>query len=203
MSLPYRGLAALLVLPLALSPSGPLAAQVTWTGHLGATATSTMVTDQIIESIHLKPGIQPSLNLAASYPLKGRAHMSALGELQVTTGTLRREEGGSSTDLASMRTVSLLTGLEGHLAGPVRLRAGAGIISYVTSEKASIFQDGNPTRFTAMLGLEYRRPLNSRYTLSGLLRYDFHTFMTRQLQNNGYTGYQAVHRVMVGVGVSK
>jgi hypothetical protein len=54
-----------------------------------------------------------------------------------------------------------------------------------------------------MGGIEYRYRLSPVYVISALARYDFHTFMTRQLQENGYTGYQAVHRVMVGVGVSR
>jgi hypothetical protein len=203
MSLPRFRLAVLLAVSLAVSSSQPLAAQVSWTGHLGVTATSTMVTDQIIESIHLKPGIEPTLNLMASIPLQAKTPVSALAELQVTTGTLRRDDGSHKTDLASMRTTTILIGLAGHLAGPLHFRSGIGLISYATTEKASIFQEGTPTRFAAMGGIEYQYRLTSKYTLSALARYDFHTFMTRQLENNGYTGYQAVHRVMVGVGVSK
>ena len=39
--------------------------------------------------------------------------------------------------------------------------------------------------------------------LSGLVRYDVHGFTTKQLQTSGYTGSQIVHRVTVGVGVSR
>ncbi|MBW8773003.1 MAG: hypothetical protein JF590_06925 [Gemmatimonadetes bacterium] len=120
-----------------------------------------------------------------------------------TTSTLQSHEGGKTTDLASMRTFSLTAGIAAHLAGPVRYHAAAGLISYATSEKASIFQDGAPVRAAATLALEYRRPLGARHTLSGLLRYDVHSFTTKQLSSSGYTGGQIVHRVMVGVGVSR
>ena len=204
MSLLHRGLAALLVLPLVLSPSRPLTAQVAWTGRLGATLTSTMVTDQITaSSIHLKPGIAPTLGIEASMPLRTKTPVDATFELQATTATLRSEEGGKTTDLASMRTFALTGGISAHMIGPVRYRAAAGFISYFTSEKASIFQDGVPIRPAATLALEYRRRLSNAYTLSGMLRYDIHSFTTKQLQNSGYTGGQIVHRVTVGVGVSR
>ena len=163
-----------------------------------------MVTDQITAStIHLKPGLAPTLGIEASLPLKTKTPVNVTFELVATTSTLQSHEGGKTTDLASMRTFALTGGISAHLAGPVRYRAAAGFISYATSEKASIFQDGAPIRPAATLALEYRRPLNARYTLSALLRYDVHGFTTKQLQNNGYTGSQIVHRVMVGVGVSR
>ena len=204
MSFPHRGLAALLVLPLVVSPSRPIAAQVTWTGHLGATLTSTMVTDQVTAStIHLKPGLAPTLGIEASLPLKTKTPIDATFELVATTGTLQSHEGGNSIDLASMRTFALAAGISAHMIGPVRYRAAAGFISYLTSEKASIFQDGAPIRPAATLALEYRRRLTSVYMLSGLVRYDVHGFTTKQLQTSGYTGSQIVHRVTVGVGVSR
>jgi len=204
MSLSHRGLAALLVLPLVLSPSRPLAAQVTWTGHLGAILTGNMVTDQVTATaIHLKPGIAPTLGVEAALPLKTKTPVDAIFELVATTSTLQSHEGGKTTDLASMRTFVLTAGISAHMIGPVGYRAGVGFISYATSEKASVFQDGTSMRPVAMLGLEYRRRLTPVYTLSGLVRYDVHGFTTKQLQNNGFTGSQIVHRVMVGVGVSR
>lgn len=202
MSFSHRELALLLLL--AARPPDRLNAQVTWTGHLGATLTSAMVTDQVTAtSIHLKPGISPTLGVEASLPLRTKTPVNASFELVATTGTLQSHEGGKITDLASMRTFALTAGISGHVASGLSLRAGVGFISYLTSEKASVFQDGVPTRPAATLALEYRRPLNGKYTFSGLVRYDMHGFTTKQLESSGYTGSQIVHRVMVGVGVSR
>ena len=199
----YRKQLAPALLVLALWPTVPVAAQVTWSGHLGATWTGTMVTDQVSGSIKLAPGIAPTLTLGASFPLKTKTPVDASVELQTTTSTLRRTENDIKTDLASMRTFALTAGISGRVIGPLRYRAAAGLISYLTTEQESIFQDGNPTRPVGQLGLEYRHPLSLRYTLTGMLRYDFHGFTTKQLETNGYTGTQMVHRVMVGVGVSR
>jgi hypothetical protein len=202
MSLPHRELA--LVLLLVAGPTDRLSAQVTWTGRLGATLTSSMVTDHVTATpLELKPGITPTLGVEASLPLKTKTPVNATFELMATTGTLQRHERGATVDLASMRTFAITAGLSGHVAPMVTLRGGAGFISYLTSERTSVFQDGVPLRPAATVALEYRRALNSVYTLSGLVRYDVHGFTTKQLENSGYSGSQIVHRVMVGVGVSR
>ena len=188
----------------ALGPTGPLAAQVSWSGRLGATYTTSMVTDRLgTEKIELAPGVSPALTIEAALPLHTKTPLSALFGLQATTGTLRRTEGGSTTDLAGMRTFALTVGVRAKFMGPVSWRAGAGIVSYATSEKASIFQDGTPTRLLATAGIEYRRPLTRGYTLTGVLGYDAHGFTTEQLKSSGYTGSQLVNRVTLSVGVSR
>jgi hypothetical protein len=189
---------------LALWPTSPLAAQVSWSAHLGATMTTTMVTDQLgTNGIKIAPGVSPSLGLEASFPLHTKTPVDASFELQATTATLQRTEGGATTDLASMRTFALTGGIRGRIVSTIYWRAGAGLVSYVTSEKASVFQDGAPTRFLATAGVEYRRRLTPVYSLSGMVRYDLHGFTTEQLRSSGYTGSQMVHRVMIGVGVSR
>lgn len=189
---------------LALGPAGPLAAQVTWSARLGATLTTAMISDQLgPDAIKIAPGVAPSLGIEASLPLHTKTPVDASFELRATTATLRRTEGGTTTDLASMRTFALTAGIRSHITHGVFWRVGAGIVSYATSEKASVFQDGAPTRFLATAGLEYRRPLTPIYTLSGIVRYDLHGFTTEQLRSSGYTGSQMVHRVMLGVGVAR
>jgi hypothetical protein len=202
MSLPHREL-GLLALLLTAGPPDRLTAQVTWSGQLGATLTSTMVTDQVSGSIKVAPTIAPTLILGATFPLKTKTPVDASLEFQVTTATLQRDEDGAKTDLASMRTFALTAGIGGRIIGPVRYRAAAGFISYLTTEQESIFQDGNPTRAVGQLGVEYQRPLSPTLTMTGVVRYDVHGFTTKQLETSGYTGTQIVHRVMVGVGVSR
>lgn len=189
---------------LILWPSGPLAAQVSWSARLGATLTTAMITDQLgSEGIKIAPGVSPTLGVEASLPLHTKTPMDASFELRATTATLRRTEGGATTDLAAMRTFALTAGVRGRIVNAVYWRAGAGLISYLTSEKASVFQDGAPNRFLATAGVEYRRPLTPVYALSAIVRYDLHGFTTEQLRSSGYTGSQMVHRVMVGVGVAR
>ena len=203
MSFPRRQLALLIALPLTLLPARG-AAQVAWSGRLGALWTSTMVTDQIAGStIELRPAVQPALVLEASTPIPGRSRLDASAQLQVTTGTLTSHEGGTNTDVAGMRTLAFTLGVAGDLLPGVRLRAGAGVVSYATSEDASVFQRGAPMRPMGAAELGYRRHLRGPWWLSTAVQYDFHPFTTEQLRSRGYTGSQAVHRVGITVGVGR
>jgi hypothetical protein len=174
-----------------------------WSGRLGATWTSTMISDQVGTPVDIAPGIAPTVGIELSWPLKTKTPIDASLEIQGTIAELYREEGGTKTDLLSMRTLAFTGGIGGKVAGPVYWRAGAGIISYLSTEAESIFQDGTPTRLLGTATLEYRKEIAQGYRLSGILRYDLHGFTTDQMESAGYTGSQTVHRVMLGFGVGK
>ncbi len=204
MSFPHRGLAALLGLLLVVSPSRTLAAQISWNARLGATYTTTMVTDQIAgSSVTLRPTIAPTLVGEVSLPLRTRTPLDATAEFQVTTATLESHQSSGTTRVAGMRTIALSGGIRGHFVDVLKWRAGIGVISYATSEKAGVFQAGRPIKPMGTAALEYDRPLTATLHLNAALRYDVHGFSTRQLELNGYTGSQTVHRVTLSVGVGR
>lgn len=204
MSFPRRELGLVLGLFLANSSSRPLAAQFSWGARLGATYTTTMVTDHIAGStIELAPGISPSLSLEARRALHTKTPLEAVGELFVALGTLERTESGSSTRVAGLRTVAVTGNLRGNIRPGLTLQGGIGFLSYALSEKTALFQEGRPIRPLGTAALQYTRPLTPALRLTTLLRYDVHAFTTKQLEMNGYTGSQTVHRVMLGVGVSR
>jgi hypothetical protein len=189
---------------LALCPSGTLSAQISWSGRLGATYTTPMVTDQVSGSvIEMRAGISPTLGLEGSLPLPGPAGLAASAELQITAGAFERHEGGTSTRVGDLRTFAFSAGLRGKLVSAVTWRAGIGMISYLATEETSVFQDDRPTRLLGTGALEYRRRLTPVFSLVGLLRYDVHGFTSQQLASSGYTGQQTVHRMSVGVGVAR
>ena len=202
MSFPRRHLT--LVVLLTTGALDRLAAQVHWSSHLGATYTTTMVTDQIAGNVvTVAPGISPTLGIAATYPLKSRVPLHASAELQLALGTLERTERGVTADVSPLRTVAFTGGLEGQIRPEIGWRLGIGLVSYGLSEKSGVFQEGRPIRLLGTAALEYSRALTSSLRLRALLRYDIHAFTTKQLQSNGYTGSQTVHRATVGVGVSR
>ena len=129
--------------------------------------------------------------------------MQGSAELQVTTGTLESHQGSSTTRVAGMRTIALTGGVRGRFIDPLQWRAGIGFVSYATSEKAGVFQDGRPIRPAATVALAYERPLTPTLRLSTQLRCDAHAFTTKQLQANGFTGSQTVYRVTLSVGVGR
>lgn len=203
MSLPRREL-VVLALVLTVRTPDPLAAQVSWNARLGATYTTSMVTDQIAgKAVKLRPTIAPTLTGEALIPLHSKTPMQGSAELQVTTATLQSHQGSATTRVAGMRTIALTAGVRGRLIAPLQWRAGIGFVSYATSEKAGVFQAGAPLRPAASAALSYERPLTPKLHLSGLLRCDVHSFTTKQLQMNGFTGSQTVYRVTLGVGVGR
>ena len=203
MSLPRRELVVLTLLLAARTPDR-LTAQVSWNARLGATYTTAMVTDQLAgQTVKLRPGIAPTLIGEALIPLRTKTPMQGSAELQVTTSTLQSHQGSATTRVAGMRTIALTAGVRGRLVDPLQWRAGVGFVSYATSEKAGVFQAGAPIRPAATLALSYERPLTPKLHLTGLLRYDVHSFTTKQLQMNGFTGSQTVHRVTLSVGVGR
>jgi len=202
MSLSRREL-ALTTLVLLLGAPGTVAAQMHWSGRLGATWTSTMISDQLGTPVEIAPGIAPTLGIELSFPLKTKTPLDASFELQGTIAELYRTENGNKTDLLSMHTLAFTGGIGGKIAGPLYWRTGVGFISYLMTEEESIFQDGTPTRLLGTAALEYRKEITHGYRLSGILRYDLHGFTTDQMANAGYTGSQTVHRVMIGMGVGK
>lgn len=189
---------------LALYPTSTLSAQISWSGRLGATYTTPMVTDQVSGSvIRMRAGISPTLGIEGSYPLPGPEGLAASAELQVTSGAFERHEGGTATRIGDLRTFAFSAGLRGKLVTGITWRAGIGMISYLSTEATSVFQEDRPTRLLGTGALEYRRRLTPVLSLVGLLRYDAHGFTSRQLESSGYTGQQTVHRVSVGVGVAR
>lgn len=203
MSFARRGLVVLALVLTARTPS-PLTAQVTWNARLGATYTTTMVTDQLAgQPVKLRPTIAPTLIGEALLPLRTRTPMQGSAELQFTTATLQSHQGSATTRVAGMRTFTLTAGVRGRLVAPLQWRAGIGFVSYATSEKAGVFQGGAPLRPAASAALSYERRLTPTLHLSGLLRYDVHGFTTAQLKSNGFTGSQTVHRVTLSVGVGR
>ena len=202
MSLSRREL-AVTALVLVLGVPGPLTAQMHWSGRLGATWTSTMITDQVGTPVEIGPGLAPTLGIELTFPLKTKTPLDASFEVQGTIAELYRKQGGSKTDLLSMRTLAFTGGIGGIIAGPIHWRTGIGFLSYLTTEEESVFQDGTPTRLLGTAAIEYRKLVADGYRLSALLRYDLHGFTTDQMESAGYTGSQTVHRVMLGVGVGR
>jgi hypothetical protein len=194
---------AVTALVLVLGVPCRLAAQMHWSGRLGATWTSTMISDQVGAPVEIAPGIAPTLGVELSIPLHTKTPLDASFEVQGTIAELYRTENGNKTDLLSMHTLAMTGGIGGVISGPIFWRAGIGFISYLTTDEESIFQDGTPTRLLGTAALEYRKVITNNYRLSGILRYDLHGFTTDQMASAGYTGSQTVHRIMLGVGVGR
>jgi hypothetical protein len=190
--------AFLVVLTTGVSPA---VAQADFYGRLGITLATKLLKDDVLQEIDVRQSLAPTLALGVSLPFTPQ--YSAGLEATITSSGFHSNEDGSDTDLGTLRTGSLMLGLEGPVWQQVRWRAGAGLLSYWSSEDSGIFLQGGTTRFLAGAGLDYRHPVMSHWDLMASLRYDFHRFTTDELVLRGFSGTQGVQRVSASIGLAQ
>jgi hypothetical protein len=195
-----RAAVALLVL-LAGARVSAAAGQTDFYGRVGLTFATKLLKDDILQEIDVQQSLAPTLALGVSLPFT--PVYSAGLEAAITSSGFHSSENGTDTDLGTLRTGSLILGLEGPVWQQVRWRAGAGLLSYWPSEDSGIFLQGGSTRFLAGAGLDYRHPVMSHWDLMASLRYDFHRFTTDQLVTQGFSGTQGVQRVSASIGLAR
>jgi len=193
--------ALLLALLLPASASG-LHAQTEYDLRAGAVATSTLVRDVIVDEITVRQSIAPMIALGASLPISTRGYRAGL-EATLSSGKFHSSEGGANTDLGTLRTATLMLGLDGPIVGDLRWRIGLGGIRYWPADKEGIFLSGGTTRVLAGAGLDYRRPVLPKWDLMTSLRYDFHRFTTGELELRGFSQSQGVSRGSLSIGLSR
>jgi hypothetical protein len=192
------------ILPLLLMSSTStsfLHGQVDYYARLGATFSTALVQDRIVEDIEVQPSLAPTLALGAGLPIAPRYRAGL--EAALTTSGHHSTEAGVETDLGTLKTGSILLGLDGPIASTVRWRAGIGLIGYWPSEERGIFLRGGTTRFLAGAGVDYRPPIMAKWDLMASLRYDFHRFTTDELLARGFGQEQGVQRISASLGLAR
>jgi hypothetical protein len=192
-------LALIMILP--TTGVAALQAQVDYNVRLGVTVATKLVRDIVIQQVEIRQSLAPTLVLGAALPI---APLYRAGlEATLTTSGYHSTEGNAETDLGTLRTGSVVLGLEGPIWQKVRWRAGAGLIRYWPTEDSGIFLRGGDTRFLAGAGIDYRPPLSTRWELMASLRYDFHRFTTDELRVRGFSGTQGVSRISASIGLAR
>jgi hypothetical protein len=176
-------------------------AQTDFYARFGLTGGTELLKDDILQEIEVRQSLAPTLVLGVSFPF---TPLYGAGlEASVTSSGFHSSESGSETDLGTLRTGSILLGLDGPVWRRLRWRAGAGLLSYWPADERGIFLRGGSTRFLVGAGLDYRQPVSPRWELMLSLRYDFHRFTTDELVARGFSGTQGVQRVSASVGLAR
>jgi len=171
--------------------------------RLGATWSSPLTEDLLVrDRITTQQSIAPTIVLGGAMEVFPRYDADL--EFQFTTGSYSSEiSGRGTTDLGTLRTFSGSLGLNGPVVDPrIRWRASIGVIKYLPSENTGMFLQGGDIDFIGGIGADYRRQVSSKLDVSVALRYDYHRFTTDELQRQGFSQSQAVHRVGLTVGIS-
>jgi hypothetical protein len=196
-----RAAAALLVVLTAAGLSAA-EAQTDFYARLGLTGASNLLKDNILQQqIEVRQSFAPTLALGVSMPF---TPLYGVGlEATATSSGFHSTYSGSQTNLGTLRTGSIMLGLDGPVWRQLRWRVGAGLLRYWPADRSGIFLRGGTTRFLAGAGLDYRRPVFPRWELMMSLRYDFHRFTTDELVARDFSGTQGVHRVSASVGLAR
>jgi hypothetical protein len=193
---PFLILAALIA-----ASATALPAQTDYYARIGAIGASNLLRDVIIDEITVKQSIAPMIVLGGSLPFTP-GYRAGL-EASLSSGSYHSETGGRETDLGTLRTGSLLLGLEGPIYREVRWRAGVGALFYWPSDETGVFQQGGPTRVLFGAGADWRRPVLTKWDLMTSLRYDFHRFTSDELKARGFSQTQAVSRISLSIGLAR
>lgn len=186
---------------LSLALTASAAAQGRYSLALGASWSSPIVTDHIFQTIDLQPAIAPAVTLGASWPVSAKARLG--GEVSFATGHLNTKENGQSSNIGTLRTLTVTGAAEGPVTHGVWWRLGGGFVKYLPAEDQGVFQDGGPIRWVLGLGADYRWQWKPHWQWVAGLRYDFHRFTTDELVAQGFGGTQDVHRLLLSIGIAR
>jgi hypothetical protein len=181
--------------------AGALHAQTDYYARAGAQWAGTLVRDVLVSEVTVQQSIAPMVALGASMPISPGYRAGLEGTL--SSGSYSAEQDGVETDLGTLRTASLLLGLDGPVWKTVRWRVGLGGILYWPSEDRGIFLQGGPIRFLAGAGADWRNPVMRSWDLMVSARYDFHRFTTEELDLRGFSQAQSVSRVSLSLGLAR
>jgi hypothetical protein len=181
--------------------AGVLHAQTDYYARVGAVGASRLVRDFLESEISVRQSIAPMVSIGASMPISPGYRAGI--EATVASGGLEAEQDGSETDLGTVRTGSLLLGLDGPIWRSLRWRVGLGGLSYWPSEDSGIFLQGGPIRFLAGAGADWREAVMSKWDLMVSARYDFHRVTTDELERRGFSQAQGVSRISLSVGIAR
>ena len=192
-----------ILIPALLLAAGPgaLHAQADYYARAGAIWASTLVRDVLVSEVTVQQSIAPMVALGAGMPISPgyRAGIEAI----LTSGGYSSEQDGSETDLGTLRTASVMLGLDGPIVEALRWRVGLGGIFYLPSEDRGIFLEGGPIRFLTGAGADYRRQVMTNWDLMISARYDLHRFTTDELEQRGFSQAQGVSRASLSVGLAR
>lgn len=179
-------------------------AQASYYVRGGATWSSDIVRDVFTAPVTTRPGIAPTLFAGVDFALSPRYGLGLEASAGTASLTTRIPSiPGSEVDQGRIWTIGALLNMNGDLAGPLRWRAGLGVLHYSGPGDAGIFAQGGTMRALFGAGLDYQLPQGRTWNPVISLRYDYHRFVTDELRSQGFGLEQGVNRISLSVGVTR
>jgi len=171
-----------------------LFAQMSLQLGVGARYSSTLVSDSIVAPFTVRPALAPAVAITLA---ERREHgWVPTATLDLSTSNLQRHDAdGTTASLSQVTTIAFTIGVTRPLPRGFSVAVGGGGLKYLPSEDTGIFQSGSgPIAGVGALTLAHALPIGGRRFMLAA-RYDIHGFSTPALQDEGFHGLRAVHRV--------
>ncbi len=179
---------------LILYPTTRLSAQISLQVAAGVRYSSTLVHDSIVAPFDVRPALAPVAAITVAGP-RERSWTPTV-TLDFSMSNLERHDrDGTTATLGQVTTIAFTVGLTRPLPGGFSASIGVGGLKYLPSDDTGIFRSGSGAiAGVGALTLGHPFPIGGqRLTLAA--RYDIHGFTTPALEDEGFHGLRAVHRV--------
>jgi hypothetical protein len=190
-----------LALGLAAAQPVPAHAQVFVELGAGATWSSNLVRDTIIDGFTVQPTLAPTLGLSAGTVLSPQYEIAV--DLGWARSNLRLSDDQGSRNIIPLTVWSGAVALRWRVKPWAVARARIGAVKYrpaAEGRDATLFRDDQPLEAAVGLGTRFEYTVGRRWTLGLDVGWDVHRFMTQALSAEGFeTGL--VHRVSVAATV--
>lgn len=184
-----------------LLPALPASAQVFVRAGVGATGGTDFVKDFIAYPISARQSVAPTGLLMVGWRLPSGYRVGLEG--RYARGKWKVDDNGTSDDLGSLAVLGIALVADGPIRGPLRWEAAAGQLRYMPDQEIGLFAQGGPSRWMLGGGVTWTRPLTPELGLVLGARYDWHGFNSDQLQSDGYSRSQTVHRMALTIAVER
>jgi hypothetical protein len=166
----------------------------------GATASTPLVRDSIVQPLTVGPKVAPSLAVGADAPLSDWYRLGI--ELRHVRSDLIRREGGVNTTLLPLTIWSASLTLRRRVTPWAGVTGRVGAARYVPAaggREATFFRTERPLLPAVGASVTAAVPLWRSLTAGIEIGYDLHRFATLGLRDQGIAGNRTVHRVTMGV----
>lgn len=204
--LPEHGITMRLITAMALMVipcTAPAQAFVRLSG--GITASTDLTEEVIVTPISQRQSIAPTGQAVVGWRFDNGYRLAL--EARYAGGNLEVHDGSISDNLGRLATLQLAAMIDGALrqfaGGALRWEAAVGVLKYQPEHSIGVFSDDDPSRLLIGGGVSWTKPISPRFALVAAARYDFHTFSSRRLSSEDYTGSQGVHRLGLTLGLER
>lgn len=166
----------------------------------GATLSSVLVRDSIVEAFTVRPALAPTIDFAVGTVLNEQYRLAVA--VRWARSDLKRSADGGSMPIIQLTVWTGSVALRRRLNSWASAQGTIGAVKYApakTGRNATLFRDNAPLLPIVGLGARIEHRISPRLVVGLDAAYDFHRFSTLALRADGIAGDRSVHRFSLGI----